>query len=68
MGAEHERDILISGGRVFTSAPGGPPWAEALAIHGDRIAAAGSLEELLERFPDARRMDVEGRTVLPGVI
>jgi predicted amidohydrolase YtcJ len=63
-----EREIVLAGGRVFTSEASGPPWAEALAIQGDRIAAVGSLEELIARFPDARRVNVEGRTVLPGLI
>jgi len=65
---EEERDIILAGGRVFTSAASGAPWAEALAIHGDRIAAVGSSHELRALFPDARRIDVEGRTVLPGLI
>src|SRR4051812_40595427 len=67
MDAEHERDVVILGGRVFTSEDTSV-WQEALAIRGDRIAAVGSGEELVARFPDARRVDVEGRTVLPGLI
>ena len=60
-------EVVISGGRVFTAAAG-PPWVAALAIRGDRIAAVGSQDELLTRFPGARRVDVEGRTVVPGLI
>jgi len=59
--------LLIHGGKVFT-ASGGEPWAEALVIRGSRIEGVGAREELVSRFPSARRLDVEGRTVLPGLI
>ncbi len=59
--------ILIHGGAVFTAA-GDAPWAEALVIQGSRLAGVGRLDELTERFPGASKLDVEGRTVLPGFI
>ncbi len=59
--------LLIRGGRVFTASDA-MPWAEAILIDGRRIAAVGSTEELLARSPDARTLDVSGRTVLPGLI
>jgi predicted amidohydrolase YtcJ len=68
METAEEREIVLSGGRVFTSAASGPPWAEALAISGDNVTAVGSVEELTARFPGAKRVNVEGRTVLPGLI
>jgi predicted amidohydrolase YtcJ len=58
---------LITGGRVFTAGIGSA-WAEALVVRGDRIVGVGSSEELVSRFPDAKRIDVAGRTVLPGLI
>ncbi len=59
--------LLIHGGNVFTAASDAP-WTEALVVAGSRIVAVGLFDELLERFPDASRLDVGGRTVLPGLI
>ncbi len=43
--------------------------AEAMAIRGDRIVAVGSLEEVLKQVgPEARKIDLGGRTVMPGLI
>ena len=61
------RAVVIHGGRVFTAA-GAAPWAEALAYDGNLIVGVGTFEELGERFPGALRLDVGGRTVLPGLI
>jgi predicted amidohydrolase YtcJ len=45
------------------------PTAGALAWDDDgRIVAVGSSEELLQQFPQAKRVDAAGRTVLPGLI
>jgi hypothetical protein len=42
---------------------------EALAIKGDRILAAGSNAEILAlATPDTQRIDLQGKTVLPGLI
>ena len=57
---------VLRGGRVFTAGPAG--WTEAVAYRGARIAAVGTVTDLLDRFPDARQIDVGGRTVLPGLI
>ena len=59
--------ILIHGGAVFTAADAAP-WAEALVIEGSRIVGVGALDDLGGRFPHASRIDVGGRTVLPGLI
>jgi predicted amidohydrolase YtcJ len=39
----------------------------AIALRGDRVLALGA-GELPEAFPDAERIDLRGRTVLPGLI
>ena len=57
---------VLRGGRVFTAALEG--WTEAVAYRGARVEAVGTLSDLLDRFPDARQIDVGGRTVLPGLI
>ncbi len=42
--------------------------AEALAFENGEIVAVGTEAELTERFPEALRIDGEGRTVVPGLI
>jgi imidazolonepropionase len=43
--------------------PGG-----AVLIEGDKIAAVGSSEEILRRFPHTKRLDAHGKVVMPGLI
>jgi len=43
------------------------PVVEALVVAGEWILAAGSAGELAAAFPWARRIDLGGRTVLPGL-
>jgi predicted amidohydrolase YtcJ len=59
-------DVILTGGRIFTADPG-RPWAEALAVRGERVAAVGSSGEI-ERLagPKTRRIDLAGRVVIPG--
>ena len=59
--------LLVHGGDIFT-ASGSAPWVDALVVQGDRIVGVGTFEALVSRFPDAASLDVEGRTVLPGLI
>ena len=42
--------------------------AEAFAIEGDRIIAVGSNQEVIEAAGPARTINLQGATVLPGVI
>lgn len=59
-------DVILTGGKVFTSDPA-RPWAEAIAVRGSRILAVGSTAEI-ERLAGSRtrRIALEGRTVVPG--
>jgi len=59
-------DAVLLNARVFTVDPA-RPWAEALAIRGDRIVAVGTSVEVgaLAGATTVRR-DLGGRTVLPG--
>jgi hypothetical protein len=60
-------DLVIIGGRVFTGDPE-RPWAEAIAIRGDRIVAVGTTAEIGVAHADARRtIAVDGRLVIPGI-
>jgi predicted amidohydrolase YtcJ len=59
---------LFYNARVFTAEPDAP-YAEAVAIRGDRIVAVGALESV-ERAagPGARRIDLGGRFLMPGML
>ncbi|MGB5952245.1 MAG: hypothetical protein WBG57_06970, partial [Ornithinimicrobium sp.] len=61
-------DVLISGGPIYTMNSERPA-AEAVAIRGGRILAVGSWDEL-DGLAGTRteRVDLEGRTLLPGFI
>lgn len=61
-------DMIFAGGAIYT-VDNSNPWAEAVAIKGDRIVyvgAAGSAARLAG--PDTRRIDLDGRMLLPGLI
>lgn len=59
--------ILIFGGPIITMELD-QPTVEAMLIENGRIAAVGTLANLAEQAPDATRYDLEGRTILPGII
>ena len=61
------RPLVIANGRVWTG-DRARPWAEALAIDGDRIRAVGSLHEVRTATPDRRELDAGGGLVTPGFI
>lgn len=59
-------DLVLVDGRVFTADPE-RPWAEALAVRGDRIVAVGSSVEVSALVgPATVRRQLGGRVVVPG--
>jgi predicted amidohydrolase YtcJ len=59
-------DIILINGKVFTANPA-QPWAEALAVRGDRIVAVGDTAAISALAGAAtRRLDAGGRTIVPG--
>jgi len=42
--------------------------AGALAVQGDRLAAVGKGAEVRAQFPDAKRVDVAGKLIIPGLV
>ncbi len=60
-------DILFSGGRIYTLDPARPV-VEALLVRDGRIVAAGASSDLAGASGRAVRVDLSGRTVLPGFI
>lgn len=58
-------DLLILNARVYTGVPAAP-WAEAIAISGERITRVGSNAELTS-LKATRVVDAQGRVVIPGI-
>jgi predicted amidohydrolase YtcJ len=56
--------LTLLNARVWTGDPA-QPWAEAVAMSGDRIALVGSTADL-RTLPTARTIDAQGQLVLPG--
>jgi hypothetical protein len=59
--------LILTGGKVFT-ADSARPWAEAVAIRGDRILAVGTTADV-QRLAGrgTRRVDLGGRVMIPGI-
>ena len=72
--AQDGADLILHGGEIATVDPelgdGEAGTVEAVAIRGDRIVAAGSDEEVLEKWrsPATRTLDLGGRFAMPGFI
>ena len=61
-------DLILHNGTVWTVNPS-QPWAEALAIKGEKIAAVGTSKEILKlRGDGTESIDLKGAFVLPGFI
>jgi predicted amidohydrolase YtcJ len=61
-------DLILEGGTIYTM-NSLAPWAEALAIRGERIIYVGdSSGARAYAGPDTRREDLQGRFVMPGMI
>jgi predicted amidohydrolase YtcJ len=67
-GAQTRADLLLVNGRVLT-VDSADHVAQAIGIAGNRIVAVGTTAEV-ERLaaPNARRIDLTGRTVTPGLL
>ena len=59
-------EILIVNARV-TTLDRALPGAEAVAISGGHIAAVGTSNELVQRYPAAQRIDAGGLRLVPGL-
>ena len=59
--------LAVVNARVWTGEPAGP-WAEALAVAGDTIAAVGTSDEIRRLAGSVTPIDAEGRLVVPGFI
>ena len=65
--AAQASDTLLIHGHIYTG-NAKELWAQALAITGTRIDAVGSDQEILaRREPKTQVIDLQGRTVIPGI-
>ena len=61
-------DLILHHGRILT-VDGRFQIVEAMAVRGDRIVAVGTSEEVLKLAgPATERINLAGRTVMPGII
>jgi predicted amidohydrolase YtcJ len=60
-------DLVLTNGKIFTS-DNAMPYAEAIAIKGDRIIAVGKTA-VIQKLAGlkTKRIDLGGRTVIPGI-
>jgi predicted amidohydrolase YtcJ len=66
-GQQAAPDYVLFNGKIFTS-DSAHPYVEALAIRGERIVAANeSVKVQALAGPQTRRVDLGGRTVIPGL-
>lgn len=60
-------DLVLFNGKIFTS-DAAHPYVQALAIRGERIAAAGEDGEIRKLAASrTKQIDLGGRTVIPGI-
>jgi predicted amidohydrolase YtcJ len=68
MGQSDGSETIFYNAKVFTGEPQSP-YAEALAIRGDKIVAVGNLSEVTAAMgTNAKRVDLAGKTLFPGFI
>jgi predicted amidohydrolase YtcJ len=61
-------DLVLLNGHIYT-ANAKAPWAEAIAVHGSTIEAVGRTATVRRKVArDAEVIDLQGRTVIPGII
>lgn len=63
-----DADTIVHHAKVYT-VDAKQPWAEAIAIHGDKIVAVGTEADVEKlRGPKTQMIDAGGRLVLPGFV
>jgi hypothetical protein len=60
-------DLVLHNAQVYTVAPNHPT-ATAFAVRDGRFETVGSDAAVLRAHPNARRIDAQGRTIVPGFI
>ncbi len=62
------QNTLYFGGPIITMAGDAPETVEAVLVSGGKIEAIGTIASLKKRAKHANRVDLKGRTLLPGFI
>jgi hypothetical protein len=63
-----DADLIVTADRIWTGDPD-RPWAEAIAVRGDRILLVGSRTEVMtRRAQHTRIIEMPGRFITPGLI
>lgn len=66
LGGRPPISLVVVNARIWTGRPG-RPWADALAVSGDRLAAVGSSAEIRKLAGAAARVvDARGALLVPG--
>ncbi|MDG1333367.1 MAG: amidohydrolase [Crocinitomicaceae bacterium] len=63
-----ENSTIYFGGDILTMESDNPVYVESIVIESGTIAFTGSLDEAIEKFPAARKSDLNGQTLMPGFI
>jgi predicted amidohydrolase YtcJ len=67
-GADKAVERIFYNGKIFTGEPE-QPYAEAVAIRGDKIIAVGNPTDIARTADEAaEKVDLHGKTLLPGLI
>lgn len=62
------KPTIYFGGDILTMAGSMPAYAEAVVQDGERIKFVGSKAAALRKFPGALKIDLHGKTMIPGMI
>jgi predicted amidohydrolase YtcJ len=65
---DQDGQILIHNARIYTMDQGFSTAAAMLFDSSGKIYNVGDEQAMLDTFPDARRIDLQGKTVIPGLI
>jgi predicted amidohydrolase YtcJ len=66
--AQSDQVRVLYNAKIFTGEPE-HPYAEAVAIRGEKIVAVGAKTEVMRAVePNANKVDLQGMTLLPGLI
>ena len=63
-----ENQIIYYGGDILTMVGNEPNYVEALVIDSDSIVFVGDFSESKQLIPSARKVNLNGKTLLPGFI
>jgi predicted amidohydrolase YtcJ len=66
-GGDEPATLAVVNARVWTGDPS-RPWAEAVAVRGDRVTAIGASDEIRRVAQGAEIIDAAGRLIVPGFI